>query len=58
MPSAFERVVKNLGLSPEEYQSSLLLKEWVRQNMEEKYVPIYLLKVWGFTEDEEKDAAA
>jgi hypothetical protein len=22
--------------------------------MEEKYVPIYLLKVWGFTEDKKK----
>ena len=31
-PSSFEQVVKALNISPEEYESSLELKEWVRRN--------------------------
>src|SRR5436309_7422626 len=31
-PSSFEQVVKALNISPEEYESSLELKEWVRHN--------------------------
>jgi hypothetical protein len=52
MPTSFEYIVKELGLSPDEYQSSVLLKNWVRQNMDTKYVPWDLLKAWGFVEDE------
>ncbi len=50
--SSFERVVQALGLTPEQYVSSTALKEWVRTNKDEKYVPSELLKAWGFTVDE------
>ena len=52
MATSFEQVVKDLGLSPEQYESSALLKDWVRRNMDEKYVPSDLLKAWGFEKDE------
>jgi hypothetical protein len=52
METSFEKMVKNLGLSPQEYQSSVLLKEWVRQHMDEKYVPMDLLKAWGLVDEE------
>jgi len=59
MATSFERVVMELGLSPEQYESSALLKDWVRRNMDEKYVPSDLLKAWGFVKDEaKKDEAA
>ncbi len=51
--TSFERVVENLGLSPEEYLASSALKEWVRQNKDEKYVPPHLLEAWGFSEEDE-----
>ena len=38
-PSSFEQVVKALNISPEEYESSLELKEWVRGNKDHKDVP-------------------
>jgi len=41
-----------LGLGPEQYKSSVRLKEWVRKNKDDKYVPPELLKHWGFIEDE------
>ena len=52
MVTSFEQVVKDLGLSAEQYEGSALLKDWVRQNMNEKYVPSDLLKAWGFEKDE------
>lgn len=52
MENSFEQVVKELGLSPEEYRNSTPLKDWVRRNMDEKYVPSWLLKAWGFERDE------
>ena len=47
-PSSFEQVVKALNISPEEYESSLELKEWVRHNKDHKYVPTGLLEAFGF----------
>jgi len=47
-PSSFERIVKVLKISPEEYRSSPKLKEWVRRNKDQKYVPMDLLKAFGF----------
>jgi hypothetical protein len=59
MATSFESMVKKLGLSPEEYESSAPLKYWVRRNMHEKYVPFDLLKAWGFEKDEDaKEEAA
>ncbi len=46
--SSFERVVDSLKLSPEQYQSSAELREWVLQNKDHKYVPPDLLKAFGF----------
>ena len=39
----FEDLVATLGLSPEQYQGSTVLKEWVSKNKNDKYVPIELL---------------
>jgi len=50
--TSFDRVVAVLGIGPEQYKSSVRLKEWVRKNKDEKYVPSELLKHWGFVEDE------
>jgi len=47
-PTSFEHVVRKLRLSPADYESSLTLKEWVRKNKDQKYIPDDLLKLWGF----------
>jgi hypothetical protein len=46
-PTSFEEVVKKLRLSPAEYKHSVQLKDWVRKNKDQKYVPSDLLKAWG-----------
>jgi hypothetical protein len=46
--STFEHVVKALRLSPDQYKNSVKLKEWVRRNRNDKYVPSELLHAWGF----------
>jgi hypothetical protein len=48
VPSSFEQIVKALNISPEEYESSPELKEWVRRNKDHKYVPTGLLQAFGF----------
>ena len=48
VPTSFEQVVRKLRLSPEDYEGSLTLKEWVRENKDQKYIPDDLLKIWGF----------
>ncbi len=48
-PSSFEQLVKQLGLSPEQYQGSAVLREWAFKHKHEKYVPQDLLLSWGFT---------
>ena len=50
--TSFEKMVKELRLSPEEYEQSIPLKEWVRRNKDDKYVPLDLLKAWGFADDD------
>ncbi len=50
--TSFDQVVRTLGLSPEQYKDSAVLKEWVRRNKDERYVPSDLLEAWGFSEDE------
>ena len=47
-PTSFEEVVRKLRLSPEDYAGSLTLKEWVRKNKDQKYIPDDLLKLWAF----------
>ena len=51
--NSFEQMVKTLNISPEEYRSSLALKEWVRQNKDQRYVPPELLEAFGFQVDVE-----
>lgn len=46
--SSFERIVDSLKLSPEQYQNSPELREWVLRNKDDKYVPPELLKAYGF----------
>jgi hypothetical protein len=46
--SSFEKVVDSLKLSPEQYQTSAELREWVLRNKDDKYVPPDLLKAYGF----------
>ena len=47
-PSSFEQIVRKLRLSPDQYLGSVQLKEWVRKNKDQKYVPSDLLKAWSF----------
>jgi hypothetical protein len=47
--SSFDAKVEALKLSPKEYVSSIPLKDWVRINKKNKFVPLELLQVWGFT---------
>ena len=47
-PSSFEQIVRKLQLSPDQYLGSVQLKEWVRKNKDQKYVPQDLLKAWDF----------
>jgi len=46
--SSFDRMVDSLKLSPEQYQTSTELREWVLRNKDDKYVPPELLKAFGF----------
>ena len=52
-PSSFEQIVKALNISPGEYRSSSALKDWVRRNKDQRYVPPELLKAFGFQVDSE-----
>jgi hypothetical protein len=46
--NSFEEIVRKLRLSPEQYVNSVQLKDWVRKNKDQKYVPSDLLKAWDF----------
>jgi hypothetical protein len=48
LPTSFEKVVEELKLSPSEYATSLILRDWVSRNKDQKYVPSDLLKAYGF----------
>jgi hypothetical protein len=50
--NGFDEMVRDLGLSVDEYETSTELKEWVRKNRNEKYVPPELLEAWQFLTDE------
>lgn len=49
--SSFDEVVAHLHLSPHQYRDSRELKEWVRHNKNEKYVPTEVLNAFGFDVD-------
>jgi len=46
--NGFEQVVRELKLKPAEYEKSTELREWVRKNKDQRYVPPDLLRAWGF----------
>ncbi len=48
LATSFDQVVERLGLSSPEYATSEELKEWARQNKDDKYAPPKLLDLWGF----------
>ena len=45
--------MKALQLSPDQYENSVELKEWVRRNKNDKYVPSELLQAWAFNVETE-----
>jgi hypothetical protein len=47
-PSLFEQIVRKRRLSPTSILVSIQLKEWVRKNKDQKYVPSDLLKASDF----------
>ena len=49
--SSFEAVAADLALSPDEYAESLVLKQWVIENKDKRYVPDSLLSKWGLRAD-------
>ena len=46
--SVFDETVRALGLMPWQYADSVPLKDWVKKNKNQKYVPPELLALWGF----------
>lgn len=50
-PSAFEQVVAEWGLLPNDYETSSRLHKWAQQNRNSRYVPEALLKHWGLKVD-------
>lgn len=46
-PTQFEQKVEELKLTPNEYATSLDLKEWARRNRCERYIPEELLQSYG-----------
>jgi hypothetical protein len=49
--NSFDQVVETLNLSPHQYEGSAQLKEWVRRNKNERYVPTEVLNAFGFDVD-------
>jgi hypothetical protein len=49
--SSFDRIVAKLGIGPGQYKDSLPLREWVKRNKDQKYVPTELLKYWGLDDE-------
>jgi hypothetical protein len=49
--SSFDQMVATLHLSPDQYEGSQALKEWVRRNKNQRYVPTEVLNAFGFDVD-------
>ena len=45
--SAFEHVVRELNLQPDQFVASKELRNWVQRNMRTHFVPEHLLKAWN-----------
>lgn len=50
--TSFDKLAEELGLSPDQYVHSSVLREWAERNKDEKYVPSHLLKAWGLIADD------
>ena len=46
-PPTFETVAQALGLTANEFEGSIPLREWANRNKDHKYVPLALLEAWG-----------
>ena len=46
-PTEFERLVKRLHLTPQNYADSIELKRWCQHNKNRFYIPEGLLEEWG-----------
>lgn len=42
----FEQTVRKLNLKPDQYVTSVHLREWAERNCNSKYIPEPLLKAW------------
>jgi hypothetical protein len=49
--SSFDQLVESLNLLPHQYESSHELREWVRRNKNQRYVPTEVLNAFGFNVD-------
>jgi hypothetical protein len=49
--SSFDQMVETLNLLPHQFEGSEALKEWVRRNKNERYVPTEVLNAFGFEVD-------
>lgn len=49
--TAFEKVVQELKLKPDQYLSSSQLRVWVMQHKNSRFVPEALLEAWGLQVD-------
>ena len=47
MPSEFEMVARELGLTEQHYADSRQLRVWCKENCHRCYIPEWLLKRWG-----------
>lgn len=46
-PTHFEQMVEQIGVTPQFYEFSQPLKDWVRKYRYTRYVPEWLLAKWG-----------
>jgi hypothetical protein len=49
--SSFDQMVESLNLSPDQFEGSQALKEWVRRNKSQRYVLTEVLSAFGFEVD-------
>jgi len=58
MPTEFEMQVRELGLTPATYASSVELRRWCERNKNHHYIPEWLLKVWNIEVNPDISTAA
>ena len=47
--SEFEVQARQLGLTPQTYAASYLLRKWCKHNRNRCYIPEWLLDIWGIS---------